>query len=435
MISILEKKNKIIIFLFFTLPLIYILGVALVEIFFFILLINFILQQKNFNFFSDKKYFFLIIFSIYISINHLIQFDKYDVNYFEYSLLFHIRYPLMSILVVYYLKLIERKNHHINYIILFLIFLGLIFIDSFYQIINGKSLLGYKLLHSRVSSFFGDELVLGSFLITLLPIKIWFVFFFKEKLEKYFSIIIFYLISCSSIIIFLSGGRTSFALLLIFLLMLFIFLNKYKKLLSITYAFIFLSIVGFSQIDETKSLVYRVFVKPFHQVTNNIYTNTKIKSLKEEKRQLKDNLRVFSEDHHNHYKLALHLFKKEPVFGQGPKGFRFYCRSVNYEYKEELGICSTHPHNYLMQIISELGVVGLLFYLLALYYVVINLVKCIKSKDNKKNKELLVISSCMILTSFFPFFPSGNYFNNWISIINYYFIGFYLYSNINYYKE
>ena len=334
----------------------------------------------------------------------------------------------MSILVVYYLKLIESESHYISYIILFLIFLGLIFIDSFYQIINGKNLLGYKLLHSRVSSFFGDELVLGSFLIKLLPIKIWFVFFFKEKLEKYFSIIIFYLISTSSIIIFLSGGRTSFALLLIFLFMLFIFLNKYKKVLSITYLFIAVSIFGFSQINETKSLVYRLFVISFHQVTNEIYTNTKIKSLQEDKRQLKDNLRVFSDDYHNHYKLALHLFKSEPVFGQGPKGFRFYCRSVNYNPKKELGICSTHPHNYLMQIISELGVVGLLFYLLALSYVVINLITCIKSNDNKKNKELLVISSCMILISFFPFFPSGNFFNNWISIINYYFLGIYFYS-------
>ena len=49
------------------------------------------------------------------------------------------------------------------------------------------------MLHS-VFRAFGDELVLDSFLITLLLSKFG-LYFFKEKLEKYFSIIIFYLIS------------------------------------------------------------------------------------------------------------------------------------------------------------------------------------------------------------------------------------------------
>ena len=99
MISILG--NKIILFLFLTLPLAYIIGIAIVEIFFFIILISFLLQQKNINFFVDKKIFFLIIFSIYISINHINQFDKYEVSYFQYSLILHIRYPLLSILVIF----------------------------------------------------------------------------------------------------------------------------------------------------------------------------------------------------------------------------------------------------------------------------------------------------------------------------------------------
>ena len=51
------------------------------------------------------------------------------------------------------------------------------------------------------------------------------------------------------------------------------------------------------------------------------------------------------------------------IFGVGPKGFRYYCRSV--EYDPPLGICSTHPHNISVQILTELGLIGSIFYLIS----------------------------------------------------------------------
>ena len=119
------------------------------------------------------------------------------------------------------------------------------------------------------------------------------------------------------------------------------------------------------------------------------------------------------------------LFKEKPILGHGPKGFRNYCRSVNYD--SPTGICSTHPHNYFFQILSELGLLGLSFFLFGLFFII---VKFIKSKYYRT--ENLIISSFRIislglLVLLFPLVPTGNFFNNWISIINYYYIGIYIY--------
>ena len=125
-------------------------------------------------------------------------------------------------------------------------------------------------------------------------------------------------------------------------------------------------------------------------------------------------IKIFSNDHQGHLIVANDLFSKNLYFGVGPKGFRHFCRSVDYQ--PERGICSTHPHNILAQTLSELGLVGLLFYLIFLFF----LIRCLLLRFTKNNKDtsdlngLLVISIGLIV-HFFPLLPSGNFFNNWIS--------------------
>ena len=74
----------------------------------------------------------------------------------------------------------------------------------------------------------------------------------------------------------------------------------------------------------------------------------------------KKKFNLYSKHHEGHILLALRLFDENKIFGIGPQGFKEYCRKVNYS--PEVGICSTHPHNILIQLILELGIVGLFFY-------------------------------------------------------------------------
>ena len=120
------------------------------------------------------------------------------------------------------------------------------------------------------------------------------------------------------------------------------------------------------------------------------------------------------------------LFKKNIIFGVGPKGFRHYCRSVQYD--PEIGICSTHPHNTLIQILAETGLIGFLFYISAILYILFKIFKSYSSFVTQDVKSYFLIVSIGLLINLFPFLPSGNFFNNWISLINFYLVGIYFYA-------
>ena len=110
---------------------------------------------------------------------------------------------------------ILKKNEN-NFKFLFLIFLFTIFIvvfDGYYQFIFEKNLLGFeKYRVDRISGFFKDDLILGSFLSRMLPLFIGLTLFFNEKLKlsKLNMFIIFLTLILTFILIFLTGERASF---------------------------------------------------------------------------------------------------------------------------------------------------------------------------------------------------------------------------------
>ena len=124
--------------------------------------------------------------------------------------------------------------------------------------------------------------------------------------------------------------------------------------------------------------------------------------------------------------LAYDLFLKKPLFGVGPEGFRQHCRNIKFDSKT--GICSTHPHNFFFQILAETGILGVFFYLCILIFIIIKFLDAYKKNVNIYDKNCFLIISLCIFFKLFPLLPNGNFFNNWISIIIYYFIGFYFYT-------
>ena len=60
--------------------------------------------------------------------------------------------------------------------------------------------------------------------------------------------------------------------------------------------------------------------------------------------------------HFNHYLSAIEMFKDNKLLGIGPKNFRKFCKDEKYFLNEFS--CSTHPHNYYIQLLSETGIIG-----------------------------------------------------------------------------
>jgi O-antigen ligase len=404
-------------FLLFIIPLSFIAGIAVTEFFFFLCVMLFLIHNKEKYLFLDNKIIFLFLFSIFISISAYFKTSE-EVRL---GSIFYFRYILFSLSVIYLSKLLDDKEHK-KYFYILIFFLLMLLLDSLYQFFYGFNILGYKLEGDRVSSFFNQELILGSYLVRLLPIILWFIFFFKINLKKNIFLIIIFL-SLYFITILLSGERTSFFLWLVIMLMLFIFIKDLRKILSysIIIVIFFIFFTSYLKLGNANT-INRLFVKTYNQITHANKHNNNSGNIK----NVSKKFNVYSKDHEGHILLALELFDKNRIFGIGPQGFKDYCRKI--EYDPEIGTCSTHPHNTLIQIVTELGLLGLTFYIIAAIFVLYTFFKSvIKRKFNQNYLSFYSITVGLII-NLFPFIPGGNFFNNWISIFIYFNIGLYIYS-------
>jgi len=421
------KSNFFLILFFF--PLSYIIGIAIVELlilfYLFFLFINF----SDKIFLNKKIIIILFLFSLYVGASAFLQIP----SSLKYSSIFHFRYVLFSVSVFLFFEIYShiKFNRKIIFLLLFSGIFVLIF-DSFFQFLVGSNIFGQKLFQYRVSSFFGDDLILGSFLIRLLPIIIWYLFYldFRIKLNS-INLIAFF--SLYFISVYLSGERTAFALLICQIFLFIIFIYDLKKILiisliNLSFFIIILAIFNFGKTDITN----RMFLKTYNQITQIQKIQKKINLQEIEEKDVNFNLRlkslkIFSRDHQEHIVLAKDLFMKNLVFGIGPKGFRHYCRTVNYN--SNIGLCTTHPHNILAQILSELGLIGFLFYLVFIYYLIKITFTIKRNKIKNLQADSFIIIAIGLIVHMFPLLPSGNFFNNWISSFFYFKIGLLLFSH------
>ena len=133
--------------------------------------------------------------------------------------------------------------------------------DSLFQFIFGFNVLGNEIIAQRISSFFGDELILGSYLVRVLPILIWYIYYSKINLNEKMLLYIFFFAAYFSVI-YLSGERTSIALFLIFFFLTILFIKELKKIFIKSFIIFLVFIVSIIFFDYGKSNVtYRVFKK------------------------------------------------------------------------------------------------------------------------------------------------------------------------------
>jgi len=96
-------------------------------------------------------------------------------------------------------------------------------------------------------------------------------------------------------------------------------------------------------------------------------------------------------------------------------GQNIYIKNIPYE-----NGCNTHPHNFIFQILAELGIFGMIFYLFFLFKLFIVIFKNIynlyfRNKAIHSKATLILLGALLI--NFFPFIPSGGFFNSWLMTI------------------
>lgn len=418
------KRKYTLNILFFLIPFSLTISTLAAEILSIIFLLIFSLSaiKKNFKFKFEKKIiYFLVIFHMYVF---------YSASQNSYDDLMikgmgYIRFLLLYFLLMLYLQ--NRNVYDSNKIIkLYLGLFYLVLIDAIIQFFLGYNILGFEIESGRVTGIFKDEAILGSFILRFLPIILWIMVFnnFDFKENKFFYFILF---SLSFVGISISAGRSSFFLMMIFIILAMVLLNDLKKIILTSASFVAVLIFFISVLNIGKTdLQNRIILKTFNQVTDHKYHDKKFQIKRNESETYK--IYIYNEDYHNNYKLAFNLFKKNLITGLGVRGFRSYCRDINYD--SEIGYCSTHPHNILLQIASELGLIGISFYLVALIYFLKKFLFILKNKNIliKKKSNLLAISTIAIFINFFPLAPSANFFSGWSSYFYYFTLALFIFS-------
>ena len=102
-----------------------------------------------------------------------------------------------------------------------------------------------------------------------------------------------------------------------------------------------------------------------------------------------------------HIKVSYNMFKDSLIRGYGNKMFSHKCYK---DYFVNDGRCSSHPHNFLAQILVETGLVGFSIYLV---FLIILIKEVIRNKNQLKHSNILIL--ILIFINFFPLFPSETF--------------------------
>ena len=270
-----------------------------------------------------------------------------------------------------------------------------------------------KHIPGRISSFFGNELIVGSFFLSFATIYIATIAkFSKTNVNLKLIFLIIFLISLS----FLIGERSNFIkffLISIFLLFFVIKLSIKIKIFSslAIFCILFLSLNFFQDIQYR---YYKQHIENFQIETEPYFLNKR--ASQNILIDTKENIINFIKwsKYGAHYNAAYKIFLENPYFGVGIKHFRNESikekyRNEEYKWTDERN--TTHPHQIHFEFLSETGLFG---YTIFIIFITASLYLSIKNYLIHKNLFQLV-TILYVLVSILPLLPSGSFFSTYSS--------------------
>ena len=397
MISI---HNRLLYFLFLLLPFSLVTGPFIpdlsISIMGMIIIYNLIKNEFDRIYFLNYITLIFFLFYLVIFISSLLS-DS--IKFSLESSLFYFRFYFFSLAIVFILHKI-RKSYFLFFISL-LICLSIISIDGIFEFINGESIIGSSASEGRVSGLFRDEWVIGSYLVRLLPLLV-FTFFMIDVKNIYLKCVFYFILFICVITITISGERAALINICIYSFLMFccIFIKFKSSKLIILIPF-FISILCLPFFNE------EVKVRTFHDLDKHT--------------SLDVNKNVYLK----YYDSSFKMFLEKPVLGHGPNLFRLKCS--NFKLDDTKYGCNTHPHNSYFQLLAETGLLGFTIILFFFFFFIKELLLLVIKNNESSNIYIAKIS--LILTfiiNLWPLIPTMNFFGNWINILYFFPMGFYL---------
>ena len=341
-----------------------------------------ILTKKKIDFLYDWSFFLLIflwisfLINLFFSQNASLGLPR-SIGFIKFI------FFVQAIKYIFLFKEIGYKKLILQF---WLVIFIIVSFDILIEYSSGQNILGFKSdLPGRLGSFLGYEYKIGAFYFgfAILSFSTIYTYFTKDYKIIFLLVILFLIIS------FFVGERSNFLKILIcFTIILTLFFNKYLKQV-ISFVILCLIIFG-SIIYNNENLKYRYLAQ--WNIEN-----------------INDNNYIL------HYKTAIFVFQKFPVFGSGIKNFRIEVKNVikeNYENDQKYNnvrILTTHPHQINFEILSETGIFG---YFCFLIFFILSFKKAFRELIKGKN-IFLMSSSIYCLIYINPVLPSGSFFTTY----------------------
>jgi O-antigen ligase len=382
---------KIIDYTILLLPLFFFLGPAAINfvLFFFSLLFLFLsIKRNNWAWLFEDYVKVFIFFWIYIVILSLFSISVYESLK---SAFFLIKFFLFFLLISFY----AFKKINLNYILkIWFLFVLFLCFDLYFQYIFNKDIFGYPVAAGqRYSALFGKELIAASFIAQIsapiIGLILYFVFFTKKNFYIKFALLLsLFFVFLATIITGERMNTVFFFSLLSLSVILFSFLRKNFYIIFFLLGFIIISFFSFKNIQAVK---HRYL--DFGNSVSSIYNSS----------------------HGKLFNSAYRLWLKKPITGWGLKNYRVVCDKELLDINKNTGhpLCSTHPHNLYLELLSETGLVGFFLYFLFIFYFIKKIFLELNYKKNNENFSIIFSCLISILIMLFPLKSAGSFATSW----------------------
>jgi len=423
------SKQNILSILVSAIPLSYILGTFIVNLnilFIIIAGISLFTQGLKFKLLDIDK--LIIIFFLYIiftgawntfEILYIDKVENHDFSIIIKSLLFT-RYLLLYMAI----RLFVDKDL-INFKIIlysFSAFSLFVSLDIILQFYYGKDIFGIENpFKYKTTGPFYTEAIAGGF-IQKFSFFLFFTFFVYSNIKnvktKILVLTLLFFITTLSII--LSGNRMP--LLLFFLGVFLIFLSKKTLKKYILHILVLVFVMSALSINSNSKL------KTYY---NSIYSHSKnmISLYSYRIFGVGKDMEYYARPFYVHeFDAGIATWKMNKIIGGGLKSFRYNCPKRKIEPKYVSGklshqlqrtTCNMHPHNYYLEILTDLGIVGIILF----SFIIIQIIrKSYKSTLYGKVQYILSPFFYVFLIEIFPIRTSGSFFTTNNAIIIFLFL-------------
>ena len=337
----------------------------------------------------------LIIFFIHIFFSLLINYFEYffNDNVFPKIIInksiFYFRYLILYLVLRF---LINERILNIKYFYLICaLTVAIISIDIIIQFLFGKNIIGLAPpTIKHYSGFFGNELIAGGFILKFYSTLIVLPIIFNFKNFNYLIQIFLFLFFL--FVIILSGNRMSLILYLISLVFYMVYLKNFKKYFwKFFFIFVLFLIVLFNS-----------FPKFQYNVSSFYYYGKKLITIFINSDQESPSIESFKLPYVGEFYCGKIIIEKNPLIGGGIRSYRTYDNG-----------CNTHPHNYYLEIVSDLGLIGLTLIIIFIFKLLFESLKILRLNSNNISTTLhmLIPPFLFILIEFFPLRTSGSFFS------------------------